>query len=438
MLRKTSGFFILSEISGPKRYMLTDIILTLPFASLISFIALAPLFAPKWWEKHYAKISLGLGFMMLAYYLFIEQEPEPVLHSLHEYFSFIVLIGSLFVVSGGISIVTKDQTNPLENVLFLFSGAVIANLVGTTGASMLFIRPWIRMNKQRISAYHIVFFIFIISNVGGSLTPIGDPPLFLGFLKGIPFFWLITKTFPMWCVGVGLLLLVFYFIDRRNFQRLPVKEKRLINKTEEWKFEGAANILFLLIILAAVFITTYPLLREMVILTAAAASYVTTKKSIHQFNHFSFHPIQEVAILFAGIFITMIPALQILQQHAKTMSDLTPAFFYWNAGILSSILDNAPTYLSFFSVAVGNVQTNNEPVSVLLMSGQFKNYIIAISIGSVFFGANTYIGNGPNFMVKSIAEHYHVPMPSFLHFITRYTLPIMLPMLAVIWYLFFT
>lgn len=417
--------------------MIPDIVLILPFAVLILFIALAPLFAPKWWEKHYSKFSFGLGFIILVYYLFFEQEPEPVLHSLHEYFSFIVLIGSLFVVSGGISIVTKDQTNPFENVLFLFAGAVIANLVGTTGASMLLIRPWIRMNKHRISAYHIVFFIFIVSNVGGSLTPIGDPPLFLGFLKGIPFFWLITRTFPMWCVGVGFLLLVFYFVDRNNFQRLPAKEKRIINKTEEWKFEGAANILFLLIILAAVFITTLPLLREVVILTAAAASYVTTKKSIHQFNHFTFHPIQEVAILFAGIFITMIPALQMLQQYAKTMADLTPSFFFWNTGILSSILDNAPTYLSFFSVAVGNVQTNSEPVSVLLLNSHFTKYIIAISIGSVFFGANTYIGNGPNFMVKSIAEHYHIPMPSFIRFISHYTLPVMLPMLIIIWYLFF-
>lgn len=413
------------------------ILLIVPFATLITLIAIGPLFFPSWWNVHYPKVALGLGSIILVYYLVVVPESDRVVHSLHEYFSFIVLLGGLFVVAGGINFVTKDLSTPKDNIAFLAAGAVIANLIGTTGASMLLIRPWIRMNKERIEPYHIVFFIFIISNVGGSLTPIGDPPLFLGYLRGIPFYWITQHTAPMWLVGVSVLLSVFYVIDTKSYNRLPLSKRKLIDKKGEWKLEGLTNILFLLIILFAVFITSYPFLREALIITSATASYLTTKKSIHQFNHFSFHPIQEVAILFAGIFSTMIPVLQLLEQYSKTITDLSTTFFYWNTGVLSSVLDNAPTYLSFFSVAVGNIQQNNEPITALLMNHEFTNHIIAISIAAVFFGANTYIGNGPNFMVKSIADHYHVPTPSFIRYITHYTLPIMFPLLVFIWLLFF-
>jgi Na+/H+ antiporter NhaD/arsenite permease-like protein len=400
-------------------------------------IAIAPLFFPHWWLKHYPKVSFALGALVVFYYAAVIRHPEIVLHTAYEYFSFIVLIGALFVVSGGITIVTKDLTNPFENVLFLLCGALIANLVGTTGASMLLIRPWIRMNKARISPYHIVFFIFIVSNVGGALTPIGDPPLFLGYLKGIPFFWVLSKTFPMWCVGIGYLLTVFYFIDKNNYRQTSDKVKKVIDKSEHWKFDGLINVLFLLIIIAAVFITAQAFLREIVIIVAAAASYFTTKKTIHHKNHFTFHPIQEVAILFAGIFATMIPALEMLEHNAHSMGALSPSFFFWNTGILSSFLDNAPTYLSFFSVAVGSFKGSGDTVLQLLSIDSFSRYIVAISIGAVFFGANTYIGNGPNFMVKSIADHYHVSTPSFIKYITHYSIPVMIPMLAVIWLLFF-
>jgi len=417
--------------------MSAEILLVLPFLLLLALIAIAPLFFQNWWSRRYSTVSLVLGGMVIAYYLFVLQQTENVLHTAQEYFSFIVLIGSLFVVSGGINITTKDLTNPQENVLFLLFGAIIANLIGTTGASMLLIRPWIRMNKIRIAPYHIVFFIFIISNVGGVLTPIGDPPLFIGYLKGIPFFWVISKTFPMWVVGVGILLTVFYFLDKRNYHFVSISIRKQIEKTEKWKIQGLNNILFLFIILSAVFITSPPFLREAVIITATVASYLTTKKSIHHANHFSFHPIQEVAVIFAGIFATMMPALELLSRKAAALDHISTSFFFWNTGILSSILDNAPTYLSFFTVAVGNAQINNEPVSILLMNDTFTEHIIAISVAAVFFGANTYIGNGPNFMVKSIAEHYHVPVPSFFSYITHYTLPVMLPMLVVIWVLFF-
>ncbi len=418
--------------------MTTELFLVLPFITLLLLIALAPLFFPKWWLDHYPKVSFGLGAVVIIYFLFVLRQPEIVYHTVHEYFSFIVLIGALFVVSGGISIVTKDLTTPMENVLFLLGGAILANLIGTTGASMVLIRPWIRMNKLRIAPYHIVFFIFIVSNVGGVLTPIGDPPLFLGFLKGIPFFWIIAKTFPMWCVGVGFLLAVFYFADRKNYSGISHSVKEKIDSSDHWNVEGLTNLLFLVMILAAVFITTPVFLREVVIITAATASYFTTKKKVHQLNHFTFHPIQEVAILFAGIFATMIPALQMLERSAHALNAPTNSFFYWNTGILSSFLDNAPTYLSFFSVAVGSIDGTAGTVPQLLMNVQFADYIVAISVGAVFFGANTYIGNGPNFMVKSIADHYHIPTPSFLKYITHYTLPVMVPMLIIIWILFFS
>lgn len=417
--------------------MPSDFLMIIPFVALLLMIAIAPLFFPQWWLKNYPKVSFSLGAIVVVYYIAVIQHPDIVLHTAYEYFSFIVLIGALYVVSGGISIVTKDQTNPFENVLFLFCGAVAANLVGTTGASMLLIRPWIRMNKTRISAYHIVFFIFIVSNVGGALSPIGDPPLFLGYLKGIPFFWVISQTFPMWSVGIGYLLTVFYFIDRNNYRHTPDMVRKEIDKSEHWQFDGLINVLFLLIIIAAVFITAQPFLREIVIIVAAAASYFTTKKTIHHKNHFTFHPIQEVAILFAGIFATMIPALEMLEHNAHSMGSLSPSFFFWNTGILSSFLDNAPTYLSFFSVAVGNFKGSGNTIVQLLSIDSFTQYIVAISVGAVFFGANTYIGNGPNFMVKSIADHYHVGTPSFIRYITHYSIPVMLPMLAIIWLLFF-
>ncbi|HAP34663.1 MAG TPA: sodium:proton antiporter [Bacteroidetes bacterium] len=411
--------------------------LVLPFALLLLLIALAPLFFPNWWSKHYPKVSFSLGTIVLVYYVFYLNSNEIVVHTITEYISFIVLIGALYIVSGGIHISTKDLTNPKENVLLLLVGAILANLLGTTGASMLLIRPWIKMNKARIQPYHIVFFIFIVSNVGGSLTPIGDPPLFLGYLKGIPFWWITSRAFPIWLTAIVLLLLIFYFLDRINFKSQKKSVVKEIERTDVWKVDGLINFLFLGIILLAVFIKSPLFLREGVIIVTAIASYYTTKKTIHTANHFTFHPIQEVAILFAGIFATMIPALELLRVQAQTMTSLTPSFFYWNTGLLSSFLDNAPTYLSFLSVAEGNINITSIPISELLLNPTFSSFIIAISIGAVFFGANTYIGNGPNFMVKSIAEHYKVPTPSFVRYITHFTIPFLLPVLIVIWLLFF-
>ena len=307
----------------------------LPFVLLLGTIALAPLAAPDWWSKHYPKVAFGLGATVLAYYLFGLQAYPRVLDVAHEYASFIALIGSLFVVSGGIQINVKGEATPLSNVVFLFVSAIVANLLGTTGASMLLIRPWIRMNKYRITGHHVVFFIFIVSNVGGCLTPIGDPPLFLGYLKGIPFWWVAEHCWPMWAVGVGILLAMFYFVDRINFVRSPKRVREMETAHETWRFEGLTNLFFLAVILGAVFISKPIFLREALMVCAAFGSYFTTKKDVHEANHFNFHPIQEVAILFIGIFATMMPALDWLGLNARSLLGQNPAsgLFYWGAGV---------------------------------------------------------------------------------------------------------
>lgn len=462
----------------------------LPFGLLLGTIALAPMLFPSWWARHYAKVALSLGAITLGYYLFELHAYQRVLHGGLEYVSFIVLIGSLFVVSGGIHINVKGEGTPHGNTLFLLIGALAANLLGTTGASMLLIRPWIRMNNSRIAGYHIAFFIFIVSNVGGCLTPVGDPPLFLGYLKGIPFWWVAEHCWPMWAVGVGFLLALFYGIDAANYRRAPRESRARADAVpEQWQFAGLWNIAFLAVILGAVFLDRPRFAREALMAGAAVGSWLTTRKQVHEANQFNFHPIQEVAVLFIGIFATMMPALDWLKNNAGQMGQPSPALFYWGSGLLSSLLDNAPTYLSFLSTAFGlfidpeiidklqwviqhpgadlasvaagphaelirqtietlqkyhavafasgKVGTEEIEIACLLGNHGYNQYILAISIGAVFFGANTYIGNGPNFMVKAIADQQKVRTPGFLGLIFRYTLPCMGPMLILIWLLFF-
>ncbi len=412
-----------------------DFILMLPFALLLGAMALAPIFAPHWWLRHYAKVALGLGAITAGYYFFGLHDTHSLGEAAHEYISFIALVGSLYVVSGGIHIGVKGEATPFKNVIFLLIGAVLANVLGTTGAAMLLIRPWIRMNKYRITAHHIVFFIFIVANVGGCLTPIGDPPLFLGFLQGIPFWWVAENCWPMWLLGVGLLLAIFYFIDRKNFLRAPraVREKETAHET--WHIEGLPNLFFLAVILVAVFVAKPLFLREILMLAAAAGSYFTTRKSVHAANHFNFHPIQEVAVLFAGIFTTMMPALAWLDRGSQSLLGQNPApgIFFWGTGVLSSALDNAPTYLGFLRALHGTAGA--EDIHGLLAT--HTHHVLAISIGAVFFGAATYIGNGPNFMVKAIAEQNQVRMPSFVEFILKFSLPFLLPVLIIVWSIFF-
>ena len=355
-------------------------LMILPFVILLGTIALAPLLAGNWWLKHYPKVAIGLGAITLGYYLFGLHAGTRVLHVAQEYVSFIALIGSLYVVSGGIHIRVKGEATPLTNVIFLLIGALLANVLGTTGASMLLIRPWIRMNKYRITAHHIVFFIFIVSNVGGCLTPIGDPPLFLGYLKGVPFWWVAEHCWPMWAVGLGFLLVMFFIVDCFNFKLAPENIRKKETEQETWRFDGLPNLFFLAVILGAVFINKPIFLREALMFLAAVGSYYTTKKPVHEANHFNFHPIQEVAILFIGIFATMIPALDWLELNAAKLGDPTPAFFFWGSGLLSSALDNAPTYLSFLSALVG--ATHDSDMAHLLSTNGIS--VVAISVGAVF------------------------------------------------------
>jgi Na+/H+ antiporter NhaD/arsenite permease-like protein len=408
---------------------------SLPFVVLLVTIALAPLFFAGWWGRHFAKVALGLGAVVLVYYFVRLHAGVRVWRTAEEYISFICLIGSLFVVSGGIHINVKGEATPQRNVIFLLTGAVLANLLGTTGASMLLIRPWLRMNKYRITAHHVCFFIFIVSNVGGCLTPIGDPPLFLGYLQGVPFWWVAEKCLPMWATGVGVLLAMFYFVDLKNFRRASkaVREKETAHGT--WRFDGLGNLFFLAVVLGAVFVSKPPFLRELIMSAAAAGSYFTTNKNVHEANHFNFGPVREVAILFAGIFATMMPALDWLAANAAGLfgANPPPTLFYFGSGALSSVLDNAPTYLSFLSALSGSGGAADLHALLAARPG----FVVAISVGSVFFGANTYIGNGPNFMVKAIAEHQKVRTPGFAEYIWRFTLPFMLPTILIVWLLFF-
>lgn len=463
--------------------------MVLPFGALLAMIALAPLFFSGWWSRHYPKVAIGLGTITVAYYLAGLHASERVLGTAHEYLSFIALIGSLFVVAGGIHFTVKGEATPRENILFLLFGAVVANFLGTTGASMLLIRPWLRMNKYRVTAHHVVFFIFVVSNVGGCLTPIGDPPLFLGYLKGVPFWWVTLRCLPMWACGITLLLAMFYVVDRRNYLRAPkAVREALAEPPDQWRFEGLGNLAYLALILGAVFINHPLFLRETIMVAAAVGSYLTTKPRVHAANDFNFHPIKEVAILFVGIFATMMPALDWLQANASRFGTPTSGLFYWVSGTLSSVLDNAPTYLAFLSAAIGglldpqivgqlqelvrnggaglaglsgpaaeglrqafdivqgsfggelaarNLSLEHAQIALLLGHPGLSRFVVAISVGAVFFGANTYIGNGPNFMVKSIADQAKVATPTFLGYVFKYTLPIMLPMLLLTWFLFF-
>ena len=419
--------------------MWLELVWTSPFVLLLASIAVLPLLAKHWWEKKYILVSISLGLVVVLRYAFFLKDIETLLRTAQEYFSFICLIGSLFVVAGGIHINVKGEAKPWVNCVFLAVGAVLANLIGTTGASMILVRPWIRMNKYRITAHHIVFFIFIVSNVGGALTPIGDPPLFLGYLKGVPFFWVLEHLWALWGLTVALILAVFYVVDLKNYQKAPrpVREKETAH--EEWKFIGLHNLFFLLLILAAVFMNHPVFLREALMIIAAVLSYKTTSKNIHESNDFHFGPIKEVAILFVGIFATMIPALAWLEHHAQAIGIRSAAQFFWGSGMLSSVLDNAPTYLNFLSAAIGLFTSPDhfQGAQVGFLLASHPDHIRAISAGSVFFGAVTYIGNGPNFLVKSIADQNKVKTPSFFGYFFRYSLPVLIPVFALVSFLFF-
>ncbi|MEM9337554.1 MAG: sodium:proton antiporter [Bacteroidota bacterium] len=433
----------------------------IPFALLLLMIATGPLFYPHFWHKSYPIIAVGLGLLVIFYYLFGLRNMHSPIHSAAEYVQFIALLTGLYVASGGILIIVDKKASSITNVAILAIGAVIANIIGTTGASMLLIRPFIRLNKNRIKPYHIVFFIFIVSNVGGCLTPIGDPPLFLGFLKGIPFEWTLVHNVTPWIIGVIFLLIAFYLYDIRNKSDYAAnlgEEPEPISDTVSVK--GRRNFLWLAVVVIAVFLDPnvfdwvpgiiyegqkFSFIREIIMLTTAFASFRFSDLQAIQGNEFNFEPIREVAYIFIGIFFTMMPALELVSMYAESPEGsklISPSNLYWGTGLLSGFLDNAPTYVNFLTASMASVggDVNNMEDVVAFANNQYKDSMLdlmAISVGAVFFGALSYIGNGPNFMVKSIAEQVGIKMPSFFGYIFRYSVPILLPLLFIVWLIFF-
>ncbi|SNS92160.1 transporter, UIT6 family [Ekhidna lutea] len=434
-----------------------------PFVILLLMIATGPLFYPHFWHKSYPVISVILAIIVCTYYLFYLHNVHAPIHSGAEYVQFIALLAGLFVASGGILINVDKDAHPLTNVIILAIGAVIANIIGTTGASMLLIRPFIRLNKNRIKPYHIVFFIFIVSNVGGSLTPIGDPPLFLGFLKGIPFQWTLIHNLVPWVIACIILLVFFYLFDIRNktnYALMRGEEDELEEPTGKVSLVGKRNFIWLAIVVGAVFLDPnvfdwvpgivyegqkFSYIREIIMLLAAFGSFKYADLQAIQGNEFSFEPIREVAFLFIGIFFTMMPALELVSDFAQSPEGeklIRPSTLYWGTGLLSGFLDNAPTYVNFLTASMASVgaDVNNIQEVIAYANDEYKSSLLslmAISLGAVFFGAFTYIGNGPNFMVKSIAEQVGIKMPSFFSYIVKYSIPILLPVLIIIWLIFF-
>jgi Na+/H+ antiporter NhaD/arsenite permease-like protein len=429
----------------------------LPFAGLLLSIALLPLFAAHFWEhnRNRALVSAAFSLPVLAYLplAFGHHGVHALAEKAHEYVAFIVLLASLYVITGGIHVRGSLSGTPLLNTVLLAIGGAIASLIGTTGASVLLIRPLLRANAPRQRKVHIVvFFIFIVSNCGGLLTPLGDPPLFLGFLKGVPFEW----TFALWKEWLfvnGALLVIFRVWDDVVFAReereRPGSQLEEVQVHAPLGIDGGHNFLFLLGIVVVIFGAGSGLghggqpwpfgVQEFLMTALAVLAYATTRAAIRKSNDFTFAPINEVAILFAGIFATMAPALLLLNHHAPSFGISEPWQFFWATGLLSSFLDNAPTYLTFAATACGLQGIDLEGrylARFLALGGDTAAVLAAISCGAVFMGANTYIGNGPNFMVKAIAEERGVAMPSFFGYML-YSVGILIPLFVGCTFLFF-
>ncbi len=452
----------------------------LPFAGLLLAIALCPLFTPKFWHHHYGKTSAGFGILAVLLMMVVGEGGGGGFHAtlqsgahvyLGDYLPFIILLLGLFTIAGGIYIRGDFRGTPFTNTMFLLVGTAIASWIGTTGASMLMIQPLLRANKQRKKKAHIiVFFIFLVSNIGGSLTPLGDPPLFLGFLKGVEFFWTF-HILPETLFCASILLALFFILDSVIYKGDPLPPIDTTQTREKFGVMGAHNLIFLVGMIGAILGGAWlsgegrplagmslhigdlaelgygSLLRDVVILVMAALSLYTTRKAIREANNFSWGPIKEVAKLFAGIFICMVPALSILAAGKDGALSFVvnnveyPWQYFWATGALSSFLDNAPTYLVFFQTAQATPMSvfaargmSADPVSALVDMPHI--ILVAISCGAVFMGANTYIGNAPNFMVKAIAEENDVKMPSFIGYML-WSVGILIPLYVLLTLLFF-
>ena len=391
----------------------------IPFVLILLCIAVLPLINGHWWHSNYPKVALFFAITMGIYDYTVS--PERLGHVAIEYIAFIVLLGALFVISGGILLKGTLVGKPLTNTIILIIGSLLASAIGTTGASMLLIRPLIKANKDRKHTTHIfIFFIFMVSNIGGSLTPLGDPPLFLGFLQGVDFFWTF-KLIPEWGFTLGVLTVLFFIID--TIQSKKDGDFTPKGTIEKFKVVGKINFLFLLGVIATV--VSYKTVKNAFphfhfagdifqVGSMSLMAFLSLKFSNPKYreaNEFAWEPIREVALLFSGIFACMIPALILLEAEGSKLGVTSPAQFFWFTGILSSFLDNAPTYLTFLSLAK---TLPPDGTMVQLLTGEVAEHIlVGISLGAVFMGANSYIGNGPNFMVKSIVESSGTKMPSF-------------------------
>lgn len=434
----------------------------LPFAGILLSIAVMPLAAPGVWHHHFGKISAAWSLAFLLPFAAVHgpaMAGGALVHTLvAEYIPFIILLIALFTAAGGIYMRGNLHGSPALNTTLLAIGGALASIMGTTGASMLLIRPLLRANDNRRHVRHVViFFIFIVSNIGGSLTPLGDPPLFLGFLKGVDFFWTAQHIFPETLFSVGVLLALFYAIDSYWYRKEGVMPEDPTPDTPAFGIEGAINFVPLLAVMALVLMSgiwkpgiafdvfgteveLQAIVRDVLLVVVIFASLAITPKGVREQNQFSWAPMQEVAKLFIGIFLTMIPVLAMLKAGeagafapvARAVTGETgqplPWAYFWFTGSLSSFLDNAPTYLVFFNLAGGDPQ-------VLMTT--LAPTLAAISAGAVFMGANTYIGNAPNFMVKAIAEERGVPMPSFFGYMA-WSVGILVPLFVVITWIWFS
>ncbi len=439
-----------------------------PFAGILLSIALIPMMAPVFWHHHFPKIAIawGLSFALPFIVVYGWEAAQELSHvMLGEYVPFIILLWGLFTVSGGIYLKGSLVGKPVTNLLILLVGTILASWMGTTGAAMLLIRPLIRANGDRKYKVHtIVFFIFLVANVGGLLTPLGDPPLFLGFLNGVPFFW----TFKMWnklLFSVAYLAILYYVIESYLYKKESVGVATRAVRGEPLRIYGGANVTYLVGIVGAVLMSgslhigefatlglhfTYQsILRDILILLMGVLSLKATKTEHRVANGFSWFPIKEVSLLFVGIFLTIVAPLQILQAgqagaaHSIVAAVHSPASYFWVSGLLSSFLDNAPTYLTFFNMSLGDLGIATDQVYEILagqlahpQAEQFIIDLTAISAGSVFFGACTYIGNAPNFMVRSISEEAKVPMPSFFGYML-WSGMILVPLFVLMTFVFF-
>lgn len=439
----------------------------IPFVGILLSIALFPLLAPHFWHKHFPKIS-AFWALVFAIPFVIVYGGHGIHEILHIYFldyiPFIILLWGLFTISGGILVKGSLKGTPQVNLVIILIGTALASWIGTTGAAMVMIRPLLRANEQRKHKIHlVVFFIFLVANIGGSLTPLGDPPLFLGFLHGVDFFWTFSLFPQMLTVSVILLVLLFlmdsYYYRKENIPVDLTEEKTPI------KVEGAFNFIFLGGVVAGVIFSgvvrlgdftvfgihmeLQNVMRDCWIILMGLVSLKLTKKETREGNEFSWFPIMEVAYLFAGIFMTIVPALAILKAGDKgALAFLVnavkePVHYFWVTGTLSSFLDNAPTYLTFFNSALGKLGLTEMQIREAFIAGdiavkfpEFLRYLTAISLGAVFMGANTYIGNAPNFMVKSIAEEAGISMPSFFGYMLKYSIPILVPVFIIVMFIF--